>query len=146
LFKEVIKKMVATYQRTDEQLKELVKEGTELIDVLKLKSEYPISGHRAVSSAINGVEYSDKDTGNLVNYVGITLNSANAGDVIQTQIRGTITEPSWNWDITKSIYVGNNGLLTQNIPINGEALEVAIPIISTEILLIDRQIIVELEG
>ena len=50
------------------------------------------------------------------------------------RVGGKMTEPSWNWDLDKFIYLGTNGLLTQTPPAAGFLLEMGWPINSTTIL------------
>lgn len=77
-----------------------------------------LGGNRIVElDSENNPVYADKETSKRV--VGITLNAANIDDNVIIQTAGEITDPSWNWIVGKSIYLGNNGLLIQTVPISG---------------------------
>lgn len=45
--------------------------------------------------------------------IGISIQSANAGDTSLVVFNGEVTHPSWNWN-QGAVYVGANGALTQN--------------------------------
>ena len=95
-----------------------------------------LSGHRIVYIAADGLAYyADKDSiGTVLNAVGLTTGAANQGtDAVILPI-GKIDEPSWAWDVTKLVYLGNNGLLTQTIPDSGVILQIGIPLSATRLL------------
>ena len=78
-----------------------------------------LSGHRAVAiDAQDKAYYADKNTAQ--NAIGITLN---AGTEVTIQTAGEIIEPTWNWIPNQAIYLGNNGDLTQVVPIDGYLLK-----------------------
>jgi len=90
-----------------------------------------ISGHRAVyMSEDDTVMYADKD-GDQVCVLGVTTQASIEGDPIAIQTFGEIIEPSWNWDVSKAIYLSNNGYLTQEAPISGIIQRIGIPINKT---------------
>ena len=94
-----------------------------------------ISGHRVVRVSGNDtVDYADKDSLSDINKViGVTLGASAQNDPINIQTRGEIEDVSFNWDINKPIYLGNNGYLTQDFPTTGFLLQVAIPVSNTKI-------------
>lgn len=94
-------------------------------------SDTVLSGHRAVSLDSNDkAVYADKDTS--INVVGITLNS---GTEVTIQQSGEITEPSWNWIPSQSIYLGSNGMLTQTAPTSGYLIELGKSITNIKMIL-----------
>lgn len=119
------------------------KDGANLNVITKISS-MNMSGHRCVCIVNNDtIGYCDKDNLNsAITLLGITLNSSISGTNTEIQISGEIEEPSWSWDIFKSIYLGSNGLLTQVVPTTGCVLQVAIPLTPTKILINIRQVLV----
>jgi|SRR5271157_1834398 len=86
-----------------------------------------IGGNRVVIIDVDGkLYYADKDNLNHINKIlGITTQAGMIGTTIQVQSISEMVEPSWNWDVTKpAVYLGNNGLLTQTVPITGFLLEI----------------------
>jgi hypothetical protein len=77
-----------------------------------------IGGHRiVVLDSSNKAQYADcTDLGHAQRVVGMTLNAAVADDSVSLQNFGEVTEPTWNWDMTKPVYLGPNGVLTQVVP------------------------------
>lgn len=74
-----------------------------------------LGGHRFVYLDENRkLKYAD--IGNIESIkkiIGITVNSGNVDDLINVRNFGEVVEPSFNLDVTKSIYLSNNGLYTQ---------------------------------
>lgn len=82
-----------------------------------------VGGHRMVLITTGGVTYASNDTlAHLGRVIGMTTAAANVGDPVPVQAIGELTEPSWNWDTGKPVYLGMNGLLTQAQPVAGAAL------------------------
>jgi hypothetical protein len=104
----------------------------------------PISGHRVVSAAFdNTLAYADSSINILANSViGITNNAGNVGDVINVQISGSMTEPSWSWVQNLPIFCSTTGLLTQTQPTSGFSLVVAVATSSITILIGVKQPII----
>jgi hypothetical protein len=46
---------------------------------------------------------------------GITTHAASPYADVQILTDGPLTEPSWNWDINRPIFLGINGVMTQDI-------------------------------
>lgn len=100
----------------------------------------PISGHRVVLLDTTGlVNYaSNTNLSHATRVVGLSSNAATIGDPVNIAIHGEMTEPSWNWDTTKPVYLSNDGYLTQVEPVAPSAafsMIVGFPI-STTILFI----------
>lgn len=54
---------------------------------------------------------------NRANVIGICPTTASIGQTVSIQVNGNITNPLWNWDITKPIYLDvGYGILTQTAP------------------------------
>ena len=83
--------------------------------VLNYTAGSDISGHKCVvmgpDSKALYASCSDVSHGNRI--LGITQNAAVSGDNLVVRKYGEITEPSWNWETDKLIYLGVNGDLVQ---------------------------------
>lgn len=97
-----------------------------------------VGGNRAVTTNSSGQLIYPDLTSETSRVYGVTTQSAQQGELVQVQITGTQTEPSWSWDVTKPIFVGINGTLTQVTPTIGQVLVVGYPQSPTK-LFIDRQ-------
>ena len=95
-----------------------------------------LGGHRGVIvGSDNKLYYADQSNPAHFNRVlGITTGAAAQDNPASVRVGGKMTEPSWNWDLDKFIYLGTNGLLTQTPPAAGFLLEMGWPINSTTIL------------
>lgn len=82
-----------------------------------------LSGHRAVLYYPNGsVGYAtNTDPTHGLRVLGITTGAALQGDPVEVKLLDHLTEPSWNWDVSKPIYLGADGVLTQMQPTAPEA-------------------------
>lgn len=99
-----------------------------------------ISGHRFVSLDEQGraVYASNTNLADATRLVGLTTNAAVEGDVVALQIYDDITEPSWNWELNKPLYLGADGHLTQVQPTFPSAkfmVVVGFPISATKIFI-----------
>jgi len=95
-----------------------------------------LGGNRAVIIDNDLVYYADYTTlSHRHKIAGITTHSAIQGAEIIIQASGEMTEPSWNWETGKPIFVGGNGYLTQVVPSSGFQLEIASPLSSTKIFI-----------
>ena len=105
-------------------------------DIMRKICAENVGGHRMVTVDENGeILHADKD---LIldgkQTIGMTLQAALQGDECELAISGDeVTEPSWNWITTSSIYLGDDGVLTQIAPTTGFVLIVAVPLTSTSI-------------
>lgn len=97
-----------------------------------------LGGNRVVTTNSSGqLIYPDLTSENARVY-GITTQSAATGELVQVQITGTQTEPSWGWNTATPVFVGPLGTLTQTPPTAGQILVVGYPHSPTKIF-IDRQ-------
>ena len=85
-------------------------------DIFQIISSIPIGGHRVISSMGDGTAlYAD----NITRYktvIGISVGASGQGVVVDVQTFGKMIEPSWNWDVSKGLFLGSNGLLVQDVP------------------------------
>lgn len=92
------------------------------------------------------LEYASSNNLNHVDRIlGITTNSANIGNKIIIRLKGNIVNPTWDWDISKPVYLGLDGELTQIIPEEGFIHKIGIASSSTKLFihLNSRSIIIE---
>jgi len=113
--------------------------------------EYPagiaIGGHRVVTLNAAGklVYASAADLSHMGRVVGITLGAVDVDADCRVQNFDQIEEPSWAWDASKPVYLGIDGLLTQQAPALPESkfsMVVGFPISSTVLLVNLREPIV----
>jgi hypothetical protein len=65
----------------------------------------------------SGLEYADATNHDHIGRVlGMTTGAVTAGSVVSLQSIAEMVEPLWNWDISKLVYLRENGLLTQTPP------------------------------
>jgi hypothetical protein len=103
-----------------------------------------IGGHRVVVPSLYGrVIYADKDEASHANnIIGITKQAALENESVIIQTCGEMIEPTWNWTLSLPIFLGNTGLLTQIIPVNGFALIIGYPLTPTSIYIDIKQPII----
>lgn len=77
-----------------------------------------IGGHRVVMLNAAGqlIYASAVDLTCLGRVIGITVNAADASMPCQVQNFDQLDEPGWTWDVSKPVYLGLDGLLTQTPP------------------------------
>lgn len=76
-----------------------------------------LGGHRVVQIFNNIASYAN----NINAYdgqLGLTMGAIEAGATFKAYTTGVVTEPSWNF-VKGSVFLGNNGLLTQTMPVTG---------------------------
>lgn len=80
---------------------------------------FPMSGHRVVIADETGsLAYADCSIpSHALRVVGVTVNAADTGGSMTVQALGSLTEPSWNFDVSNPVYLSNSGLLTQVAPV-----------------------------
>lgn len=80
-----------------------------------------LGGHRCVMLNTGGdAVYADSsDVGHAGRLFGVTGNAANIGDPVTVHTFGEMTESTWAWDVTKHVFLGTNGQLTQVPPTSG---------------------------
>jgi len=54
--------------------------------------------------------------------IGISLGAAEAGAELTIQTTGLMTDPAWNWNIDKPLFLGINGLIIQDYPSDADFL------------------------
>ena len=77
-----------------------------------------LGGHRVVQTIANvGLMYASADQReDALRLVGVITSSVAAGEDVTVVTNGEVEEASWNWDTSKPVYLGLNGLLTQTVP------------------------------
>jgi len=77
-----------------------------------------ISAHRIVKRGLDGKLYyaSCTNLDDIDRIVGLSLNAAEAGGVVRVLVLGTCKDPSFNFDVTKPLFLGVNGRLVQYVP------------------------------
>jgi hypothetical protein len=103
--------------------------GGSIINIAAVES---LGGHRAVLAA--GL-YADNVSLSSSIVIGITTEAVTSGSNVIVQASGEMTEPSWLWDISKPVYLGQNGLLTQIVPTTGVIVEIGRPIANNKLLI-----------
>ena len=74
------------------------------------------------------------------NYTGCVLGLCNAdtpqGSLAAIALAGHVSNPMWNWNPHKPIFLGRNGELTQTVPLPGRAVQIAFPLSPTSLFLL----------
>lgn len=65
---------------------------------------------------------------------GIAITTADVDEFGYIQRIGEMSDNSWNWNVSKPIFLGENGSLTQIPPTTGFVCQVAIPVSNTKII------------
>lgn len=75
-----------------------------------------LAGHRVVVlNSDNTVSYASSDNAdNADNVLGITAHAATSGAEIVIQLRDIMEEATWDWTPQNPVFLGLDGLLTQN--------------------------------
>ncbi len=81
----------------------------------------PIIVNRIVSTNTDGkLVYADKD--DIANYntvLGLAMFNGEEGDNVKVLLKGCYTINTWSWIPRRTIYLGNNGVMTQDVPESG---------------------------
>lgn len=102
-----------------------------------------LGGHRGIVIDNNIAYHADNTNLNHINKpIGISSNSSSLGGNVTVVFFGELEEVSWNWDITKPIFIGTNGLLTQIPTISGFSCIIATPITTTKIFIEKQEIFI----
>jgi len=102
-----------------------------------------IGGHRVVIIDNNIAYYADCTNLSHINKpIGISNNASAEGGNITVVFYGEMEEASWNWDITKPIWISTNGLLTQTTPVTGFLCIIAFPVTATKIFIDKQEILI----
>lgn len=76
--------------------------------------------------------YADKDTSGHCNRIlGVSYTSGLINESITVITKGEMTDNSWAWDLTKPVFLGSNGVLTQTSPTTGFRVIIGFPISAT---------------
>lgn len=96
-----------------------------------------IGGNRVVVFDADGKLYyaSQSNPNHASKIAGVTLQAGIADSVIVCQSSGQMDEAGWTWNVSKPVYLSDNGLMTQVIPNSGFIIEIGIPITATSILI-----------
>ena len=100
--------------------------GSTDIPTITVLAAIPLGGHRVIT--LDGVYADNTIPDHAFRVAGITTGAVAAGDYTAAIYLGEITEPTWNWDPEKPLFLGQNGLLTQDCPATGFILIVAVPV------------------
>lgn len=111
----------------------------ETSSVSKLRSEIyqstsTLSALKAVVATNETFQYADKDNLNhSESVVGILEAVLNPGESARAIAQGLLSDNSFNFQLNKPIFLGNNGNLTQDIPTTGFVKQLAYPVTSSKI-------------
>lgn len=93
-----------------------------------------LGGHRAVIIDNNIAYYADNTNLNHINKpIGISTIASTKGEEITVVFYGEVEADLWNWDITKPIFISQNGVLIQDFTGGGFACVIARPVTSKKI-------------
>lgn len=110
---------------------------------IEVTATVAIGGHRVVIREGDSASYATNE--NLqhgMKVLGITENASDAGGTLSVVRSGKMTEPSWNFDTSKPVFLGVNGLLTQvppTYPAAAFSLILGFPLSATEIFVSLRE-------
>ena len=95
-----------------------------------------LGGHRVVIVGDDAKLHYAENTNpaHLFRILGITIGAVDQDAQANVRTGGIMTEPAWNWSLGQFIYLGANGLLTQNLPANGFLITVAWPVTPAKIM------------
>lgn len=94
-----------------------------------------LSGHRAVAISPAGFAvYASSDTAGAAP-IGVTTGAAASGAPITVQLYGVMTEFSWSWDLSRPVFLGVNGILTQNPVPTGQIASIGTPLSVNTVLI-----------
>jgi len=102
-----------------------------------------LSGHRVATRAADGTlgYASSTDSEHVHAPLWVTLGAVAAGATAEMLAYGPLTEPSWTWTPGGALFLGSDGLLTQEPPTAPGALfsaQVGVATTATSIF-VDRQ-------
>lgn len=104
------------------------------VQTITLTAEEAIGGNRAVAVNEEGQAiYSDKDVS--PECVGISSGAADVGGGVTVQLSGEMSDPSWSFIPGLQIYLGTEGLLTQEATANGHLVALGRAISGNKIII-----------
>lgn len=101
---------------------------------LHLTTGENVMGHMALMFNRQGYVIHADPTLTSFAFVGVSKQSALAGNPVAIAESGVLVEPSWGWEPDEPLFVGLNGLLTQSPPVIGVVQQIAVAINATSIL------------
>jgi hypothetical protein len=114
-------------------------------NILTYPAGEALGGHRIVILKDGKFFYADKDNATHLDLVvGMTTGAAELDSNVIVLCRGEISEPSWDWEINKPLYLSNNGLLTVTPITSGFSLICGMVITPTKINLCFSQAIIKI--
>jgi hypothetical protein len=109
--------------------------GQAFISTLQLTAPSGISAYRAAADVAGAAQLADSsDVSQVGRVLGIVTAAAVPGSLATVQFAGQVTFNGWNWDLTKPVFLGLAGALTQTAPNSGFAQVMGTPISSTTLL------------
>ena len=79
-----------------------------------------VSAIKAIYKTINGVSPGDKDISfETSTIIGISITGSSGGTQIKYQIDGRLEDSSFNFPLNDPLYLGNNGDITNVVPVTG---------------------------
>ncbi len=103
-----------------------------------------LGGTRAVYVAADGkAYYADPSASTAKLLLGVTTGAAALGASVTIQTEGVLTEASWSWSATGSVWLTTTGQLTQTVPATGFLVQVGVPVGPTK-LRIEPQLVAQL--
>lgn len=96
-----------------------------------------ISAFRFMAYAADGtLEPADnRNRDHMTRLAGITLFDAAEGEVIKVRRSGSVSEQSFNYDVTKPLFLGQDGSIVQTAPLMGIICNIGLCISTTEIII-----------
>jgi hypothetical protein len=94
-----------------------------------------VSGKVVYKTSSGSVNYATNATVAQANFlVGLSTNTVASGGICDVMLFGEYENTSWSWDVTKVIYLGTSGNMTQTAPTGGYIVKVATPISPTKVI------------
>ena len=108
--------------------------GSAGVQTIQRQAAQAISGHTAVAVLADNsvVPASSDDPAHVA--IGITTGAVAVGGQATVHISGEISEPSWAWDVSRPIFVGIGGVLTQTAASSGIITIIGYPSSPTSII------------
>lgn len=109
-----------------------------LLIVTRLAGE-DLGGHRGVKIALDGLAYYAEPTDEDIEAtIGVTTGAAEEQATVDIQTGGGMEEGGWDWAPGGSIYLGEDGVLTQVVPTEGAVYRLGTATGSTTIVIDPR--------
>lgn len=105
------------------------------VSTIPVTAASTISAYTGVA-LVNGdaVQADSTQVGQQGNVIGIATNGANAGGSVTVQYAGPLEYNGWNWTLGTPVFLGPNGVLTQQPPSSGFSQVIGIPVNPTTLL------------